>query len=33
MNCNFQDHLYSGTSFRGILTIEDLIECSNIVER
>jgi hypothetical protein len=33
MKCNFQDHLYSGTSFRGILTIEDLIECSNIVER
>lgn len=33
MNCNFQDHLYSGTSFRGILKVEDLIECSNIVER
>ena len=30
MKCNFQDHLYSGTSFRGTLTIE---ECSNIVER
>lgn len=33
MYCNFQDHLYSGTSFRGTLTVEDLIECSNIIER
>ena len=33
MYYNFQDHLYSGTSFKGILTVEDLVECSNIVER
>ena len=33
MKCNFQDHLYSGTSFKGTLIVEDLVECSNIVER